>query len=268
MFYSERFDTVEINTTFYGQPRAEIAREWAARTPARFDFALKLYQKFTHPRMFADRELRKAPGASGSLLDWLATVTSSDIDEFRRGIDPLAMSGKVGVLLAQFPASFTATSRSIDYLDALLGAFHDFPIAVELRHRSWSDRQTETVTLLNAHNAALAQIDEPKFHSSIRQNELPNIKDHYYLRLHGRNAKAWWHHAHKDDRYNYLYSEDELGEVATVLTAVQQIVTRDVRAYLNNHYSAKAIANATTLKALVGQGLERIRPRHSVEDAR
>src|SRR5437868_12255284 len=74
-FYAEHFDTVEVNSTFYGQPRAEVTRAWAARTPARFEFSIKLYQKFTHPRMFKKRLADSLPGDAGpdaAVLDALA----------------------------------------------------------------------------------------------------------------------------------------------------------------------------------------------------
>ena len=71
-FYAEHFDTVEVNTTFYGQPKPDVARTWVERTPAGFEFSLKLYQKFTHPKMFRDAALAKAPGSDGSLLDLAA----------------------------------------------------------------------------------------------------------------------------------------------------------------------------------------------------
>ena len=54
-FYAEHFNTVEVNSTFYGQPRVDVCRGWAERTPAGFEFAVKLYQQFTHPRMFGER---------------------------------------------------------------------------------------------------------------------------------------------------------------------------------------------------------------------
>src|SRR5688572_18371465 len=86
-FYAEHFDTVEVNSTFYGQPRAAVTADWTARTPPHFVFSLKLYQKFTHPKMFRDAALKSAPGSEGPLLDLLAQVTPSDIDDFRRGIE-------------------------------------------------------------------------------------------------------------------------------------------------------------------------------------
>jgi uncharacterized protein YecE (DUF72 family) len=252
-YYATHFDTVEVNTTFYGQPRAEITRGWTARTPSHFDFALKLYQKFTHPSMFKARELEKAPGSEGRLLDALTAVTRSDLDEFKNGIEPIASAGKLGALLAQFPSSFKFDPQAVDYLDALLRAFADYPMSVELRHRSWSDHIADTIGLLNAHRAAFVQIDEPKFRTSIQQNQLPNITGFYYMRLHGRNAATWWRHAHRDERYDYLYSPQELSTFADVLTAVAPLVKRDPRAYLNNHFAAKAVVNAKMLKALVGQ---------------
>src|SRR5918997_3518352 len=98
-YYAEHFDTVEVNSTFYGQPRPEVTRAWAERTPDGFEFSVKLYQKFTHPKMFKEAALKSAPGNTGALLDLLAHVTQSDIDDFRLGIDPLASSGRLGALL-------------------------------------------------------------------------------------------------------------------------------------------------------------------------
>ena len=251
-YYAEHFDTVEVNSTFYAQPRAEVTRTWAERTPAGFDFSIKLYQKFTHPKMFREAALRSAPGARGALLDLLAQVTPSDIDDFRAGVEPLAASGKLGPVLAQFPPSFTDTPAARDYLGALLSALRDYPLAVELRHRSWSDRFSETLHLLNDAGAAFVQIDEPEFRLSIAQNFLPNVTGFYYMRLHGRNAAQWWHHAHRDDRYNYLYTADELREFSETARAASQIVGK-AYLYTNNHFASKAVVNAVMLKAQLGQ---------------
>lgn len=254
-YYAEHFDTVEVNSTFYGQPRSAVSRTWVERTPPGFAFSIKLYQKFTHPKMFREAALRSAPGPGGTLLDLLATVTQQDIDEFRSGIEPLAAAGRLGALLAQFPPSFTSTPASRDYLTRLLRAFGHYPTAVELRHRSWSDAIDDTLALLNACGAAWVQIDEPKFRFSIRQNYLPNVTSFYYMRLHGRNAAEWWRPKTRDDRYNYLYSENELREFADVAGAAKTLVGTSYL-YTNNHFSAKAVVNAVMLKAQLGEPIE------------
>jgi uncharacterized protein YecE (DUF72 family) len=250
-YYAERFDTVEINSSFYGTPTPETTRGWVARTPPGFAFSLKLYQKFTHPKMFREAALKRAPGGEGTMLELLAEVNQADIDEFKRAMDPLASAGKLGALLAQFPPSFKADAPSQDYLHRLLRVFREYPVAVELRHKSWSDEMTATSKLLNASSAAWVQIDEPKFQTSIRQNFLPNVTGFYYLRLHGRNAQNWWHPAKSEDRYDYLYSAEELDPFAEIAGAVKALVKK-MYLYTNNHFASKAVVNALMLKERLG----------------
>jgi len=242
-FYAEHFDTVEVNSTFYRVPALKTTQEWVKRTPPNFEFSLKLFQKFTHPEMFL-----KATGENPADLD------RKDVDGFRATIEPLADAGKLGPLLAQFPASFKNEPGSRDYLAWLLHAFKEYDVAVELRHRSFSDDPVETMDLLAEHDAALVQIDEPKFKTSIRQDRRANVKTFYYLRLHGRNAAQWWKHDKSEDRYNYLYSAPELEEI---VEAAEE-ASRDVKKaylYANNHFSAKSVANAATMKEKLGQDL-------------
>jgi uncharacterized protein YecE (DUF72 family) len=125
-------------------------------------------------------------------------------------------------------------------------------VAVELRHRTWSDRISDTLTLLNGFGAAWVQIDEPKFRSSIRQNYLPNVTGFYYMRLHGRNAAQWWTHEKSEDRYNYLYSGEELKEFTATAAAARQLVKK-LYLYTNNHFSAKSVANAAMIKQQLGE---------------
>ena len=258
-YYAEHFDTVEVNSTFYGQPRADVCRRWASRTPPGFEFSVKLYQKFTHPGMFKQRLERSLPAgaldSSGDVLDGLARPNEADLDQFRRGVEPLAASGKLGALLAQFPPSFKDAPASRDYLAALLRAFSGHSVAVELRHRSWSDRIGETLSLLNEFGAAWVQIDEPKFRFSIRQNYVPNVQGFYYMRLHGRNVAQWWRHEKSEDRYDYLYSADELKEFSETAKAATTLVKK-AYLYTNNHFSAKSIANAIMIKKQLGEPVE------------
>jgi uncharacterized protein YecE (DUF72 family) len=271
-FYAEHFNTVEVNSTFSGQPRPDVARRWADRTPPAFEFSIKLYQKFTHPNMFKEAFTKGVPpsgdtvGPGGqekagglqnkdALLDALARPNQADLDEFRRGIDPLASAGKLGALLAQFPPSFKDGPASRDYLSWLLQAFADYRVAVELRHSSWSDAIGDTLSLLSPFGSAWVQIDEPKFRFSIRQNFLPNVQGVYYLRLHGRNANQWWHHEKAEDRYNYLYSAPEISEFAETVDAARRLVSK-LYLYTNNHFSAKSVANAAMIKKQLGEPLE------------
>ena len=258
-YYAEHFDTVEVNSTFYGQPREDVCRRWASRTPRGFEFSVKLYQKFTHPGMFKQRLERSLPAGAlespGDVLDVLARPNEADLDEFRRGVEPLAGSGKLGALLAQFPPSFKDAPASRDYLAELLRAFSGHRVAVELRHRSWSDRIGETLSLLNEFGAAWVQIDEPKFRFSIRQNYVPNVQGFYYMRLHGRNAVHWWRHEKSEDRYDYLYSEGELKEFSETADAARRLVKK-LYLYTNNHFSAKSVANAAMIKKQLGEPLD------------
>jgi uncharacterized protein YecE (DUF72 family) len=242
-YYAEHFDTVEVNSSFYRPPAATTTRSWVQRTPKGFDFSLKLYQKFTHPEMFV-----KATGRDPHDLG------QADVDEFRTAVEPIASAGRLGALLAQFPVSFKSDPDTQEYLHWLLDAFKDYPMAVELRHRSWSDTADRTMEILNEHGAAWAQIDEPKFRVSIRQTFRPNVQGLFYMRLHGRNAANWWRHERSEDRYDYLYSSDELRPFADTARELRKEV-RKAYLYMNNHFAAKSVANAAMLKHQLGQPL-------------
>ena len=249
-YYAEHFETVEVNSSFYRPPDPATTRQWAARTPPGFDFSLKLYQKFTHQAMYQRATSPDLPGDGSTTA--VPAATRVDVDAFLKAVDPLAGAGKLGSLLAQFPPSFRDTEGAREYLVWLMQSFRNHPIAIELRHRSWSDHEPQILSLLNEHGAAWVQIDEPKFRFSIRQSHLPNLRRLYYMRLHGRNAEQWWTHDHPDDRYNYLYSPGEIDGFAETVTTVHRLVQR-IYVYLNNHFAGKAVANAAMLRHRLGQ---------------
>lgn len=241
-FYADRFDTVEVNATFYRQPEADMSRKWLDRTPDAFLFSLKLFQKFTHPEMFLKR-----PGAA----DW--NVTLGDIDAFRAGLEPIAAAGRLGALLIQFPSSFHNEPATQEYMRWLLEAFRDYPRAVELRHESW---EGGAANIVEEAGATLVLQDEPfaQF-SATRSPAYPLTRSTnplVYVRMHGRNKANWWKHEHPEDRYNYLYSTGELEPIVDFAKEEAAINNR-VLVYFNNHFSAKAVANADILKNQVGQ---------------
>jgi uncharacterized protein YecE (DUF72 family) len=267
-YYAEHFDTVEVNSTFYRVPDPAQTRRWLERTPAEFLFSVKLYQKFTHPDLYLARN---------GVSDW--NLSAGDFDEFRRGIAPVADAGRLAALLIQFPASFHARPETQGYLDWLLAGLDEYELAVELRHRTWSDAAEDTRARLAAHGATWVLIDEPKFKDSVKQGDgsrsvenssaahavsFPQIETRpLYIRLHGRNARAWWDHDESEDRYDYLYAPEELAPFAGVARRAAAS-GRNVLMYLNNHFSAKSVANAAVLKHELGQRVPGDFPREIV----
>ncbi len=235
-YYAERFDAVEVNSSFYRPMNPHVAKTWVAKTPETFRFCAKLYNKFTHPKMYEE-----ATGEQQSIKD-------DDYETAKQGIEPLASSGRLGALLAQFPASFKADEASVEFLEDLLRRLADYPLAVELRHRSWNERP-EVRRLLEDNGVAWTMIDEPKFKTSIR--EVPLTSRLGYFRFHGRNYEQWWR-GDRETRYNYLYTAPEQADLATEVGEVAD-KTADTYVFYNNHYGAKAIVNALELKAQLGQ---------------
>ena len=188
-YYSQFFNTVEINSSFYRPPNPGYVYNWVRRVPEGFLFTVKLWQKFTHPKMY-----KEATGEE-------AVISQRDVDIFKQSIEPLVKYGKLGALLAQFPPSFKNDHYGKQILNAVIRIFGQYRLAVELRHRSWSDDK-ETATLLRENYASWVQIDEPKFSTSVAE-DLPITSDMIYFRFHGRNAEMWWK-GNTETRYQYL----------------------------------------------------------------
>jgi uncharacterized protein YecE (DUF72 family) len=239
-FYARYFNTVEINSSFYRPPNMYAARAWAQKVPDTFRFTAKLWQKFTHPKMFEQ--------ATGNV----AEVEDEDFGVFTEGVGPLLESGKLGVLLAQFPTSFRPDPARLEYLEALIRRLRGagFPLAVELRHREWteSDQAPALRALMEQEKVAWVMIDEPRFKTSIRH--VPLTSDLGYFRFHGRNYAQWWKHGESEDRYNYLYTPAEQKEIAQDVREVAS-QTQDTYAFYNNHYGAKAVVNALQLQTML-----------------
>jgi uncharacterized protein YecE (DUF72 family) len=239
-FYAQYFNTVEINSSFYRPPNKFAARAWAGKVPEDFRFTAKLWQKFTHPKMF-----EQATGQSWRVQD-------EDFEVFEEGIGPLAEATRLGPLLAQFPTSFRPDAGTLEYLQDLIRRMRGagFRLAVELRHREWTEsEETKAIrALMEEQGVAWVMIDEPRFKTSIRH--VPLTSDTAYFRFHGRNYKNWWRRGESEDRYNYLYTPDEQRHIAE---DVREIAARtsETYAFYNNHYGAKAVVNAVELDRLL-----------------
>jgi uncharacterized protein YecE (DUF72 family) len=212
-FYATRFDTVELNASFYRLPAAKSARRWADESPGDFCFAVKVSRYVTHVKRLSD---------AGRHLPLLL-----------QRIEPLLEAGKVGPLLWQLPPTFT---RNDDRLKTALAEFpRELRHAIEFRHASWF--ADDVFELLHAHDVALVVADGP----AVRSFGYPEPTAGFtYVRFH-RGARGL--------RGNY--SSSELEEWAPRLRAWAR--HGDVYAYFNNDWEGFAPANAQALRRLVDE---------------
>ena len=241
-YYSQFFKTVEINSTFYRPPNTGYVHNWARRVPEDFLFTVKLWQKFTHPKMYQESTGRDA------------VISQADVDLFKQGIEPLVRYGKLGAMLAQFPPSFKNDAYGQQILQAVAKTFGEYRLAVELRHRSWSDDE-DTAGLLKQYNVTWVQIDEPKFKTSVSKY-IPLTSDMAYFRFHGRNAEMWWK-GDRETRYKYLYSPEEIEELTDKVRAASKDSTL-LFAFFNNHWRGYAPRNAVDMKKSLGLPFEEL----------
>ena len=234
------FDTTEINTSFYGPLKPELAKLWCRRVAAvnpRFLFTAKLYRAFTHSPI-AVMEPTSA-----------ATIRPTDEDEVRtrEGLDAIASEGRLGALLIQFPVSYKNTSLNREYLDRLLRQFIEYPRVVEVRDSSWNN--AETLAAFTQKDVGFCNIDQPVLGQSLAPTEHVTAPI-AYVRLHGRNYDQWFDSDNRNDRYNYLYKPSELEGWKE---KIQSIAERAQTTYVitNNHFESKAGVNALELKAMI-----------------
>ena len=239
-FLAQCFDVVEINTSFYGHIKPELAKLWGRKVDAvnpKFVFTAKLHRSFTHSPI-AVMEPTSA-----------ATIRPNDEDEklAREGLDALASAGKLGALLIQFPVSYKNTSLNREYLESLLRQFIEFPRVVEVRHESWNN--PETLSYFTERSVAFCNIDQPLIGRSLGATEHVTSPVGY-VRLHGRNYDQWFEAEKSADRYNYFYSEAEL---AGWKEKIERIAKKAEVTYVvaNNHFEAKAGVNALQLRHML-----------------
>jgi len=195
-----------------------------------FLFTVKLNQVFTHQRK---------------------GFSQKDVNEFKGGIEPLKAHNRLAAILIQFPWSFARSTLHVDYLTNLFKLFEDFPLALEIRHSSWDN--AEFYNLLSERKVSFCNIDQPLIGNSIKPTVLCTNPDLSYVRLHGRNYKNWFNEkAGRDERYNYLYSNDELKDWIERIKELGK-KSKKVVVITNNHYRGQALANALQIKNMVSQ---------------
>jgi len=232
--YAKQFPVVEINSTYYAIPEPGRMNAMASRTPAHFQFNVKANREMTH-------EIGDG-----------ATV----FEEFRRAIRPLEDHGKLGCVLAQFPWGFKRTVKNEQYLEVVSHRMKGIDTVVEFRNSEWET--DETLDLLSSAGLGYCCVDEPRL-KGLMSPRVAITSPVAYVRMHGRNYDNWWAEGRESyERYDYLYTEEELAEWLPNVERMSDAADR-VYVIFNNHYKGQAPANARTfetmLRAIIGSDL-------------
>jgi uncharacterized protein YecE (DUF72 family) len=239
-----------------------VASQWLERTPAGFVFDIKAHPVFTgHPvdRTRLPKDLQEAlaslPPEKRRLYpqDLPGEVRSALMEQFRLFLEPLRESARLGCVMIQLPPWQTATRGNVRELEALPDKLPGVTLAVEFRHASWvePERRERVLDVLRANGMAYVVVDEPK----VKGGGVPAVvratrPDLAVVRFHGHNIGGWRPGATVQERFNYLYSPEE---IAAWVDPVRELSTKAsaVHAVFNNCVRDYAVLGAKDLAALL-----------------
>jgi uncharacterized protein YecE (DUF72 family) len=275
-YYTDRFDTVEANSTYYRLPEREMVERWAERTPEGFVMHVKAFGVMTRHPVKLDQlptDLREgAPTDERGRIDRPPREFRAEIfRRFHEALEPLRETGKLGGILMQFPPYIVFKQASFEYLEWAQEQLRGDEMLVEFRHASWLDEESraETLGFLERHGMTYVIVDAPRLEG---RNVLPTVvtttSPTAYVRFHGRNAETWNKRVRTAaERFDYLYPEEELrewveplGELAERSESVYAMFNNNGRSTipspgLGEHAEGETVAqapvNAQMLRALL-----------------
>jgi len=260
-WYAQQFEMVEVNSTFYAAPDPRMAERWCRSTPDGFVFNVKLHQLLsrhsTNVKLLPPALQRDAEMDSKGKVKLTPGIEQAMIEEFRRSLEILRGFGKLGALLLQLSPAFSPKAHALNELESLLGEFGEYRIALELRNRNWvkGEQLQATLDFLRAHAAAFVLVDAPaEEHFTIMPPDLNEITNPglAYLRLHGRDARAYTTGKTVASRFNYDYSDGEIGEIARRAGELAQ-EAKEVHVVFNNNARDYAPHAASRMRVALGQ---------------
>jgi len=279
-YYAERFDVVEANSTYYRLPDPQMVENWAGRTPPGFTMHVKAFGIMTRHPVKVDQlppDLRDVSTDARGRVDRPPREYRAEVfRRFHDALRPLRSAGKLGGILMQFPPYVVYRPQSLEYLEWSQEQLGGDEMLVEFRHASWLDEEHrgDTLRFLEEHGMACVVVDAPQTGG---RNVLPTVvaatNETAYVRFHGRNAQTWNKRTGSAaERFDYLYSEDELqewvprlrelaGETQTVYamfnnngrSAMPSPAQPEAKANEQDGFVAQAPTNAQMLKRLLGQ---------------
>ena len=225
-YYSEHFNSLELNGTYYRMPTADQMYKMIDKSGGRVRFSVKAFQDLTHSLNRSKYQIL--------------------IFEFKKALEPLLNSNLLVCALFQFPESFHYEKEERLYLDLLLKEINDVPVVVEMRNVKWQNDQVYNA--LRERNTGWCITDSPNLKNLLKLDYVCT-SDIAYMRFHGRNSEMWY----KGDnvsRYDYMYSDTELKSfVNPILELLKH--TRIVQLFFNNHAKSQAVVNAKKIEMLL-----------------
>ena len=247
-YYAQLFDTVEVDSTYYRLPAESMVEGWAERTPDGFTMHVKAFGLMTrHPVKVEvlPEDLRDAmPVDERGRVDRPPRELRGEVfRRFLEALEPLRAAGKLGGILFQLPPYVVFKEHSLDYLTWAKEQLGGDEMLVEFRHRSWLDEENraETLAFLEDLGAAYVTVDAPR--SDTAKNLVPTVPavtaKTAYVRFHGRNLGTWNKRGGSAaERFDYLYSDEELEELVPTLAELAQQSERAF-AFFNNNASSE-----------------------------
>ena len=262
-WYAQHFEMVEVNSSFYSVPNERMVERWCASTPNNFTFDVKLHQLFsfhsTQRKLLPPELQRIAQSDAKEKVNRSPELQEALLESFLRPMSILQSAGKLGVLLLQLSPAFSPRKHELDELKPLIEQLAGWPLAIEFRNRHWGveDQLRSTIDFLSRHHVAFVNVDAPSAdHFSILPSDLNEVTnaDFTYLRLHGRDAKAYLTGKTVAARFNYDYSDEEISDIADrceKLTAK----AKAVHVVFNNNNLDYAPRAALRLRKALGQSV-------------
>jgi uncharacterized protein YecE (DUF72 family) len=259
-WYADRFDAVEVNSSFYAIPETGTVARWAEITPDGFVFDYKLHRALSRHAAQVDSlppDMREAldVGPRGRVR-LTPELERELVARTLEAVRPLEQAGKLGAFLLQLTPSFSPSRHGLDELEGLVDALGDHLLAIEFRHRGWveGERFEQTLDWLTEHRAAFVAVDAPK---EVHVPIMPDVDavtnpDLAYIRLHGRNAEGYLKGKSVAERFGWDYSQEELEEVAQRARGMAEEAGM-VHVMFNNNRGADAPTSARAFRALMGQ---------------
>jgi uncharacterized protein YecE (DUF72 family) len=260
-WYAQHFEMVEVNSTFYSVPEPRMVERWCAATPDGFTFDVKLHQLFSFhstpakllPPDLQERAETNAKGIVKSTPELQETLLGT----FLRSMSIFSDARKLGVLLLQLSPAFSPRKHQLSELQPLIDMLGGYDLAIEFRNRNWAvgDQLESTIDFVRKRHAIFVNVDAPASdHFMVMPSDVDEVTkwDVAYLRLHGRNAKAYVTGKTVAARFDYDYSESEIAEVAQRSRKLAK-EARELHVIFNNNNLDYAPHAALRLRKALGQ---------------